>query len=218
MARTMRTALLATALTSALMLAADQASQTLFDGRSPAGWITTKGQPIPQASVQDDGLNPHKTGSYVSYYEKPFNNFVLDLDYKLSPGCNSGVFVRVGDIKDPVMSGLEIAIDDHNGTGMHDPGAFYDLVGPRVSAQKPTGQWNHMTVTAQGAKLSVRLNDQDVSQIDLDQWTETGKRPDGSNHKFTKVKIKDFNRPGYLGVQDHGQDCWFKNIKLKELP
>ena len=53
--------------------------------------------------------------------------------------------------------------------------------------------------------------------IDLNEWPEPGKRPDGSKHKFAKVAIKDLNRPGYLGFQDHGKDCWFKNVKLKDL-
>jgi hypothetical protein len=207
-------ALFAIALGGAIAGSADS-FQTLFDGQSPKGWMTNRGEPLPVANVQPDGINPHKSGGYVVVYEKPFGDFVFDFDYKITPGCNSGVFVRVGDLKDPVMTGLEIAIDDTTGTGMHDPGAFYDLVAPRTNAQKHAGEWNHMTITATGPKISVRLNDQDVSQINLDEWTEPGKRPDGSSHKFRSVRIKDLNRPGYLGFQDHGSDCWFKNVKLK---
>ena len=51
---------------------------------------------------------------------------------------------------------------------------------PRVNAQKPAGEWNHMTITARGPKIEVALNGETVSEIDLDQWTEPGKRPDGS--------------------------------------
>jgi hypothetical protein len=198
-------------------LAAEE-SVTLFDGRSPSGWITNNdSKPLKSANVQADGLNPHKSGGYIVVHEKPYRDFVLDFDYKITRGCNSGVFLRVGDLKDPVMTGLEIAIDDTRGTGMHDPGAFYDLVAPRVNAQKPAGEWNHMTITAKGPKITVVLNGEEVSSIDLDRFTEPGKRPDGSRHKFEKVTIKDFDRPGYLGFQDHGSDCWFKDIKLEEL-
>ena len=76
--------------------------------------------------MQEEGLNPHGSGGYIVMYDKKFKDFVLDFDYKISKGCNSGVFLRVADPKDPVMTGLEIAIDDTTGTGMHDPGAFYD--------------------------------------------------------------------------------------------
>jgi len=194
----------------------DEEFKTIFDGKSGAGWKTNTGKPVPRENVQDDGLNPHNAGGYLVVYEKPYRDFVLDFDYKISNGCNSGVFIRVGDLKDPVMTGLEVAIDDTTGNGMHDPGAFYDLVAPRINNQKPAGQWNHMTISAKGPKISVSFNGEDVSRIDLAEWTEPGKRPDGSAHKFKNVTIKEMNRQGYFGFQDHAADCWYKNIKLKE--
>lgn len=210
-------ATLAAAALASVVLAADPSFTTIFDGTSEKGWITNDGKPLSRANVQADGLNPHDSGGYVVVHEKPHGDFVLDFDYKLSKGCNSGVFLRVGDLKDPVMTGLEIAIDDTKGTGMHDPGAFYDLVAPTTNTQKSAGEWNHMTITAKGPKIVVELNGMAVSKIDLSQWTEPGKRPDGSDHKFTNVAIKDLARPGYLGFQDHGSNCWYKNVKIKDL-
>ncbi len=205
-------------LAAGLMGAAAGEAVTIFDGKSGDGWITNKDKkPLNKANVQDDGLNPHNSGGYIVVHEKPHNSFILDFDYKLSKGCNSGVFVRVGELKDPVMTGLEIALDDTTGTGYHDTGAFYDLAGTKVNAQKPAGEWNHMTVTAKGPKITVNLNGQDVSSIDLDAFDKPGKRADGTNHKFKNVTIKDFNRAGYLGFQDHGKDCWFKNVKIQDL-
>lgn len=198
-------------------LAADTEFKTIFDGSSTKGWVTNTGKPLPDANVQPDGLNPHKSGGYIVVHEKPHADFVLDFDYKLSKGCNSGVFVRVGNLKDPVMTGLEIALDDTQGAGMHDSGAFYDLVAPATNAQKATGEWNHMTITAKGANIVVELNGITVSKIDLDQFDKPGERPDGSKHKFSKVAIKDLARSGFLGFQDHGQDCWYKNVRIKDL-
>ncbi|MHC5544777.1 3-keto-disaccharide hydrolase [Singulisphaera rosea] len=199
-------------------LAAAEQFKTIFDGTSGNGWITNHDKkPVSKANVQADGLNPHASGGYIVAHDKTHGNFVLDFDYKLSKGCNSGVFLRVGDLKEPVTTGLEIALDDTTGTGLHDSGAFYDLVSPTTNAQKPAGEWNHMTITALGPKISVVLNGETVSKIDLDQFTEPGKRPDGSNHKFKGVTIKDFAKPGYFGFQDHGQDCWYKNVKVKDL-
>lgn len=199
----------------AAAIAADEGFKTLFDGKGPAGWKLNSGGDLPKANVQDDGLNPHRSGGYIVMHEKPYGDFVLDFDYKISKGCNSGVFLRVGEPKDPVNTGLEIAIDDTTGTGLHDTGAFYDLKAAKVNAQKPVGEWNHMTIAAKGPKISVALNGEPVSEIDLGQFAEVGKRPDGSEHKFKKVRIADFDRPGYLGFQDHGQDCWYKNVKIK---
>ena len=191
-------------------------AKPIFDGSTPKGWILTDGKPLPAKFVQEGGINPHGTGSYIVVYEEKLGDFVVDFDYKLSKGCNSGVFFRVNDLKDPVYSGIEIAIDDTTGTGYHDSGAFYDLVRPSTNAQKPAGEWNHMTVTAKGPEVSVAINGVEVSRINLDEWNEPGKRPDGSNHKFEKVAIGKLGRTGYFGFQDHGQDCWYKNITLRK--
>ena len=81
-------------------------------------------------------MNPHGTGSYLVVHETTVGDFVLDFDYKLSKGCNSGVFLRVSDLNDPVNTGIEVALDDTTGTGMHDPARLYDLVAPSENAQK----------------------------------------------------------------------------------
>ena len=112
--------------------------KTIFDGTSGDGWITNNGKkPLPKANVQADGLNPHGSGGYIVVHEKPHGDFVLDFDYKLTKGCNSGVFLRVGDLKDPVMTGLEIAIDDTTGTGLHDPGRSTTWSPPGSTPRSP---------------------------------------------------------------------------------
>ena len=125
--------------------------EPIFDGKSAKGWMTNQGKALPDANVQTDGLNPHKSGGYIIVHEKPH------------------------------------------------------------------GEWNHMTITAKGPRIDVAVNGETVSSIDLDAWKEAGKRPDGSAHKFTKVVVKDMARKGYVGFQDHGQDCWYKNVKVEDL-
>ena len=200
-----------------LLGADDQASHSIFDGESGKGWMLCDHKPLGRAFVQPDGLNPHGTGSYLVVHDQKAGDFVLDFDYKLTRRCNSGVFVRTSDLNDPVNTGIEIALDDTTGSGMHDPGAFYDLVAPKTNAQKPAGEWNHMTITARGPAITVVLNGEEVTSINLDEWTTPGKRPDGSSHKFANVAIGKLPRTGYFGFQDHGSDCWFKNIKFKSL-
>jgi hypothetical protein len=201
----------------ALMMAAtaEQEFKVIFDGTSGTGWILCDKKPLPKDNVQADGLNPHGTGSYLVVHDTRVGDFVLEFDYKLSKGCNSGVFLRTSDLKDPVNTGIEVALDDTTGNGLHDPGALYDLVAPSANAQKPAGQWNHMTITAFGPKITIVLNGKEVSSINLDEWNEPGKRPDGTSHKFRGVAIGKLPRIGYIGFQDHGNDCWFKNVKIK---
>jgi hypothetical protein len=199
-------------------VACAQAPKPIYSGPADlAHWQINPEGVVPAANAQAEGLNPHGSGGYIVMYEATAKDFELDFDYKLSKGCNSGVFIRVGKPADPVMTGLEIAIDDTTGHGLHDTGAIYDLVAPSVNAQKPAGEWNHMTVLAKGPIVTVTVNGKKVATLDHDQFAKPGERPDGSRHKFGDVVIKDLNQKGYFGFQDHGQDCWYKNVKLTVL-
>ncbi len=189
--------------------------RTIFDGKTGRGWMLTSRKPIPAKSIEHDGLNPHRTDSYLLVYERKLADFVLDCDYKLSKGAKSGVFVRVGDLNDPVNSGIKVALDDSTGSGTGDSGAFYDLVPPIKNAQRPAGEWNHLTITAEGPVLAVSLNGTEVSRIDLDEWSVPGKRPDGTDHQFKSIAIANLPRSGYLGFQNLKGDCWFRSIQAK---
>jgi serine/threonine protein kinase len=188
----------------------------IFDGTSGQGWMLCDHKPVPSKSIQPDGLNPHGTGSYLVVYEQKIGDFVLDFDYKLTKGCNSGVFLRVSDLKNPIYTGIEVAIDDIRRGDERDSGGFYGLVAPTVFAQKPASEWNHMTITAAGPLLAVSLNGTEVSNIHLDLWTVPGKRPDGTDHKFKNLAVAKLARSGYLGFQDLGGNCWFKNVVLRK--
>ncbi len=192
----------------------------LFDGNTLDGWMTSSQKPS-KRPVEDHCINPHKCGGYMMVHEKMWENFILSLEYKISKGCNSGVFVRTYSLtprpgKDVGFNGLEIAIDDTYGSGYHDPGAIYDLAKPTKQMQKPVGEWNHMVITCDKNLISVEFNGKKVTTMDMDQFTKKYKRPDGSMHKFD-IAYKDHPRKGYIGLQDHGGECWYKNIKLREL-
>ena len=74
---------------------AEKDFRVIFDGTSGTGWVLCDKKPLPKENVQADGLNPHGTESYLVVYETKFSDFVLDFDYKLTKGCNSGVFIRI---------------------------------------------------------------------------------------------------------------------------
>ena len=154
-------------------------------------------------------------------HQNPIGDFVLALDFQITPKCNSGVFIRTEPLaprpgKDVGFNGIEIAIDDTTTAGFYDTGAVYDLVKPTKNAMKPVGQWNHMVVVADGPKLEVEINGQLVTRMNFDEWTAANKRPDGSDHKFD-IAYKNHPRLGFLGLQDHGSSCRYKNIKLLKL-
>lgn len=187
----------------------------LFNGKNYDGWMCSNGKPI-AAPIEDGALVPYKSGGYLVVYDKPFSDFKLKCDVKMPEECNSGIFFRVGDLKNPVQTGFEAQVLSGDGTGMHDFGAIYDLVAPAVNRASAPGEWTSIEIMCKGPKISVTVNGEVVASLDADKWTEPGKRLDGSSHKF-KAAVKDFPRKGYLGFQDHGHKVWYKNIKLLEL-
>jgi len=192
----------------------------LFDGKTLDGWMTSSEEPS-KTPVEDGCINPHKCGGYMMVHKEMWENYVLALDYKISPKCNSGIFIRTYSLKprpgkDVGFNGIEVAIDDTKGTGYHDPGALYDLAKPTKQMQKPAGEWNHIVITSDRSKIAIELNGEVVTRTDLDEFVKPNVRPDGSAHKFD-IAYKDHPRKGYIGLQDHGSPCWFKNIKLKVL-
>src|SRR4051812_4801808 len=156
----------------------------LFDGKTPDGWKTSGGTPS-KVPVEQGAINPHGCGGYMMIHERPWSDFELAADFKISKGCNSGIFVRTFPLKprpgkDVGFNGIEIAIDDTVTAGYHDPGAIYALVKPRRNAMKPVGEWTHIVVTCDRNLIRVELNGELVTRMDLDAWTTPNRRPDGS--------------------------------------
>jgi hypothetical protein len=189
----------------------------LFDGKTMKGWQTSD-QKDSQKPPEDGSINPHGTGHYMLIHERQWQDFVLKLDFKLSPGCNSGVFLRTFPLTplpgwDVGYNGIEVALDDTKTAGYTDTGAVYDLSKPLKNAMKPVGEWNSVEITNKDNWIHVVINGEPVNSVDLNAFTKASTRPDGTPHKFEKT-FNDHPRQGYLGLQDHGSNCWFKNIKL----
>ena len=193
----------------------------LFNGKDLTGWKCNTGKPI-ATPVEDGCLVPYKSGGYIIIYEKPYGDFVLSCDVRWEdPRCNSGIFFRVEDPKDPVNTGFEIQVMAGDKTGKHEFGAIYDLVPTTKNTSKGTGEWNHVEIRCEGPNIAVKVNGEEVCKMNADEFDKPGVCPDGQKHKYKlggkPRAVKDFASTGYLGFQDHGHKVWYKNVKLKEL-
>jgi len=179
----------------------------MFNGKDLTGWQTT-GNWV----VEEDGsitLKPRKGewgwkrfNDYLTTTKK-FGDFIIDLEFKFEAGGNSGVFLRVGDLKDHVNSGMEVQIIDTHGkknVGPHDCGGVIGTVGPSKNMVKRAGEWNHYTITVRGNQLTVVLNGEQIVDIDL-----------------SESPLKDRPLKGYISFQDEGKPIWYRNVKIKEL-
>lgn len=207
--RTLRLATLVCALLALPLFAEEQGdgSANLLNGKDLAGFVTA-GNWV----YEEDGslaLKPREGESGWQRYDaylwvkKPYANFVLDLEFKYLPKGNSGVFIRVKDLKEPVSTGTEIQILDCHGKGgklgHHDMGGIIRTTGPSKNMCKPAGEWNRMVVTCKGTQLKVELNGEQIQDYDLSKAS------------------KKIPSAGYVGIQDHGQPFWVRNIRIKEL-
>lgn len=193
----------------------------LWDGKTYDGWMSSRMRPS-KRPLDDDGLlKPYRIGGYLLVHEELWGDFILSLDFKLTEGANSGVFLRTNPLdprKDNTIwqNAIEVQVYDNPTADMHDTGAFYDLKPPTKNALKPLGEWNRMVIECNGPLMKVNLNGEDVNEIDLSAYTEPYRRADGSEHKFP-VAFRDHPAEGYIGLQDHGDEVFYKNIKLKPL-
>jgi len=184
----------------------------LFNGKDLTGWTNAAGGESKWAV--EDGVMTGKKGCGDIWTKDRFGDFVLEVEFKTTG--NSGVFIRTDNPKDNVQTGIEIQVERPGGPDRHSVGSLYDLVAPGKDASKADA-WNKYVITAQGPQITVVLNGETVCHMDLDQWTQAGKNPDGSPNKFKRA-LKDWKREGHLGLQDHGAVVSYRNLRVRKLP
>jgi len=163
-----------------------------------------------------DGELARKGGGDL-WTRRKYGDFILDLEFKVNKGGNSGVFIRTGDIQNWLHTGIEVQVhDSSDGTARGSCGAIYDCLAPGKDVAKDPGRWNQMTITARANNIYVVMNGEQIIDMDLNLWTEPHRNPDGSPNKFNTA-YKDMPRTGHIGFQDHGDPVWYRNIKIKPL-
>jgi len=163
----------------------------LFNGKDLTGWNTTGNWIVEEGNIVALHPRPGEQGwtRYDAYLTtaRKYKDFILDLEFKFEKDGNSGVFLRVGDPKSQVDSGMEVQILDTYGkknVGAHDCGGVIGTAAPSKNMVKPAGEWNRYVITADENMLTVELNGKKVNELDLDRWTEPRRNPDGSENKF----------------------------------
>jgi hypothetical protein len=207
----------------------------LFDGKTTAGWHTYGKTGIGKAWKVENGTLRLDAASKKDWQtaeggdivtDEEFENFHLKYDWKIAPKGNSGVVFYIKE--EPQYqymwhTGPEMQVLD-NGTATaeghpdakitsHRAGDLYDLV---VSKEvvKPVGEWNTAEIISNNGKLQFYQNGQLTMTTTM--WDENW------NTLIAKSKFKAMPgfgkyKKGKIGLQDHGDDVWFRNIKIKKM-
>jgi hypothetical protein len=208
----------------------------LFDGKTSEGWRGYLKPNYPANWEIVDGTM-HCKGSGMGeagaeeggdvLYDKKFSDFHLKLEWKISEGGNSGIFYLGQEDEKwdkiyytaPEMQILdnERHIDANLGKdGNRKAGSLYDLIPADPQNAKPAGEWNTAEVLVYRGTVVHKQNGETVLEYHLwtDEWNElvAGSKFPELNPDFANVA-----KEGYITFQDHGDDVWFRNIKIKEL-
>lgn len=213
----------------------------LFDGESFDHWTGLGRDTIPEGHwVIEDGTirkvasgevpraddgQPLEGGDIrtVDTYE----NFELTLEWKASEGGNSGIKYNVSESlstdHDPQYAALGFEyqlLDDERHPDAeesnHRAGALYDLIPPNdQKSLRPVGEWNETRLVFDGTRGEHWLNGEKILEYDLNSA-----RFDSlfAESKYVDIDGFDDRRAGHIVLQDHSDDFWFRNIKIRELP
>ncbi len=200
-------------------------AQPLFDGKTTTGWHSyLKPTAEPAWGVVDGALqlNPKAPGQGDLVTDGEYENFELDLEWKISPGGNSGIIFGVHE--DPAFratydTGIEMQVLDDkdaedNKKPTHLAGALYDMVAPPKDAAKPAGEWNRVKLRKQNGHLTFSLNN--IKTVDVQMGSPEWKALI-ENSKFKTWKNFAAYPKGHIALQDHDHQVAFRAITIKQL-
>lgn len=172
-----------------------------------------------------------------------FKNFELELEWKVAKGSNSGIFYLAqeywSDNEDgtkrlePIyISAPEYQVLDNENhidakagvDGNRMSASLYDMIPAKPQNSKPFGEWNKATITVFKGTVFHAQNGQTVVEYHLwtPQWTEMLQKSKFSQEAWPLAfellnNLGGEKREGYIGLQDHGDDVWFRSIKVKVM-
>ena len=213
---------------------------TIFDGTSFKGWRGyTKESVPPKWTLQGDGTMKLNTpnnaregqeGGGDIIWDEKLKNFEFEIEWMAPAEGNSGIFYLAQELpgKPIYTSAPEYQLGTVRVPGQVNkqaPASLYDIIGADPQNVKPAGEWNKAKIIVNNGNVQHWQND--VKVVEYKLWDQ-GWRDLLNSSKFSErrwpeafkyqVEAGGPNREGYIGLQDHGLDMYFRNARLKKLP
>lgn len=189
------------------------------------------------ASKDDKGKT--KEGGDLIFAHK-FHNFELEIEWKISKGGNSGIFYYAQETTNADRSKLEPiyiscpeyqVLDNVNHPDAklgkdnnRQAASLYDMIPAKPQNAKPYGEWNKAKIVVKNGKITHYQNGVEVLSYNLwtPEWTQMLQESKFSEAKWPHAfqllnKCGGDKQEGFIGIQDHGNDVWYRNIKVKVL-
>jgi len=183
----------------------DKGFVPLFNGHDLSGWQTTGNWVFEPGGVL--ALKPKYRGlrlfpDYKSFLwsKASYDDFVLDLEFKVAKNGSSGVFLRSSSRRSYIQAQIRDSHGKEGPLGDGTCGAVVGVAAPSKNMSKPAGQWNRMIITCEGNRMQVQLNGEEVINLDL--------------HESQKTRTV---RSGRIGFENTNSPVAFRNVRIKEL-
>lgn len=190
----------------------DQGFVRLFNGKNLDGWVVkgkASGWQIKDGILRSDGA----TGGDWIRTTKEYGDFILKVDWKVSKGGNSGVFIRVPDKDAPWQNGYEVQISNAPRDDKHCTGALYGCAAVKPRPDETADKWHTFEIHCVGPRIKVIADG--VTVVDVEQT----KLPTPQEKGYSDPKTKALR--GYVGLQDShaaaGTYIEYRNVMIKEL-
>ncbi|TDB57363.1 3-keto-disaccharide hydrolase [Arundinibacter roseus] len=202
--------------------------KNLFDGKTTKGWHSYHQTDVKGWMVMSGALMTHGgNGDLIT--NEDYEDFEFEFEFKIPAKSNSGVIYKV--IEDPknatYYSGPEYQIIDDEGYPPFNDGgkmvrindkqktaANYDMQAPNQWVAKPAGEWNKGRILIKNNHIEHWLNGVKVVEYDYgsDAW-----KAQLAQSKFTKWPYATPHTKGKIALQDHGDEVWFRNMRIRPL-
>lgn len=194
--------------------------QPLFDGETLAGWRGYDSTDIPPGWRVEDGMIHFSDGKGDLVTTAQFADFELALEWKVAEGGNSGIFylaplgfdaIYMGA---PEMQVLDDARHRDGGDPLTSAGAAYGLYPAPRDVVNPAGEWNFARIRVLGNDVEHWLNGERIVAYTLgsEEWRRLVRES-----KFNEWPMYGMARRGHIGLQDHGDPVWYRNLRIRSL-
>ena len=195
----------------------------LFDGGSVDQWRGYKESNFPMDgwAVENGALKTIVGGNRVDIITKDiYENFELVLEWRVSPAGNSGIFYFATEDSDyiwqtaPEMQVLDDSAHPDGNRAVTSAGSLYALIAPTVNSLKPVGEFNEARIIVKNNKVEHWQNGKKILTYEYGS--------NAINELIAKSKFKSMplfakENSGHVGLQHHGEEVWFRNIRIRKL-
>lgn len=188
--------------------------ENLSGGKDLTGWKGGLGETTVAGYSIEEGVISSAPGCSNLMTKREYEDYVLEFEFKLTPGANNGLGIHYPGKGDPAYTGMELQILDNSAEKYQGKlkdyqwhGSLYTLAAAKTGFLNPVGQWNVQRVTVRGARVSVELNGVTILNENLDEINESF--PDHVGSK---------RRKGHVAFCGHGDVVSWRKVRIAAIP